>query len=532
MIAWVAALPVLLATLLLAGLRWPAARAMPACGAVTAVTALAYWRVPGWRVLAASAEAVAITISVLLILFGALFLVEQLRAAGAIRAIERALESLSPDPRIQVVLVAWLLGSFFEGASGFGAPPAITAPLLVALGFPSVLAVVLALAGDSVAVSFGAVGTPMLVGMAQGLEGAPGPVPAVGAIARRIALNDLFVGSLVPVLLVLTLTVGVGGRRGVLPGLRAAPFALVIGAVHLLAAAGVAYAIGPELPSLVGPLPGMLAALVLLRRGWLIPRDGWSPAFRATPRAEGAEPSPVGIGLALTPYALLVALLALTRTRELGLGPLLASVAVGWRDLFGTNINAQLQPLYSPCALFVAVTLLVPRLFRLPVTSLVTSARASLAKLRLAALPLLAAILTVRLFVHSGENAAGLPAMPIVLADVAASAAGDRWHLVAPWVGALGAFIAGSATFSNLLFAGLQQTIAGLHAHDPVDILALQGMGAAAGNIACIHNVVAASSVVGLVRAEGDVIRRAAPAMLAYLLCTSALGWLRAMASS
>lgn len=530
MTPWIAALPVLLATLLLAGLRWPAARAMPACGAVTALSALAYWRVPGWRVLAASLEAVAITLGVLLILFGALLLVEQLRAAGAVRAIERALERLSPDPRIQVVLVAWLLGSFFEGASGFGAPPAITAPLLVALGFPPVLAVVLALAGDSVAVSFGAVGTPMLVGMAQGLEGAPGPVPAVAAIARRIALNDLFVGSLVPVLLVLTLTVGINGGRGVLPGLRAAPFALAVGGVHLLAAAAVAYAVGPELPSLVGPLLGMLAALVLLRRGWLVPRDGWSPAFQSTLRAGSPERAPVGIGLALAPYALLVVLLAVTRTRELGLGPRLASVAVGWRELFGTNIHAQIQPLYSPCALFVAVSLLVPPLFRLPAASLVSSARASLGKLRLAALPLLAAIITVRIFVHSGENAAGLPAMPIVLATVAARAAGDSWHLAAPWVGGLGAFIAGSATFSNMLFAGLQQTIAGLHAHDPVEILALQGMGAAAGNIACIHNVVAASSVVGLTRAEGDVIRRAAPAMLVYLLCTSALGWLRAMA--
>lgn len=86
--AWIAALPVLLATLLLAGLRLPAARAMPACGVVTALSALVYWRVPGLRVLAASLEAVAITIGVLLILFGALLLVEQLRAAGAVRAIE------------------------------------------------------------------------------------------------------------------------------------------------------------------------------------------------------------------------------------------------------------------------------------------------------------------------------------------------------------------------------------------------------------------------------------------------------------
>jgi lactate permease len=144
------------------------------------------------RVLASFVEAGAITLGVLLILFGALFLVEQLRAAGAVRAIERWLGSLSPDPRLQVLLVAWLLGSFFEGAAGFGTPAAITAPLLVALGFSPLLAVVLALVGDSVAVSFGAVGTPVLVGMARGLAGAGASVtpsepaePARAPVASR-----------------------------------------------------------------------------------------------------------------------------------------------------------------------------------------------------------------------------------------------------------------------------------------------------------------------------------------------------------
>lgn len=536
MTALFAALPVLLATTLLVGLRWPASRAMPTCGALTALCALVYWGVSGSRIAAAGVEAVSITISVLLILFGALFLVEQLRAAGALRTIDRWLVGLSPDPRLQVLLVAWLLGSFFEGASGFGAPPAITAPLLVALGLPPVLAVVLALVGDSVAVSFGAVGTPLIVGMAQGLVGAPGTIPTVDAIAQRIALYDAFVGSSIPILLVLTLTIATSGRRGISPGLRAAPFALTIGLAHLVTSAIVAHTLGPELPSLIGPLVGMLVAIVLLRRGWLVPRDGWTlpsgmssaAATGASPRApvpEANEVPEVSIGRALLPYALLVALLAATRARAWGLGETLRSMTLGWNDVFSTGIRAELQPLYSPFAIFVLVTLLVPALFRMPAATLGHSTRTAWLRLRTAALPLFAAIVTVRIFVHSGENSAGLEAMPTVLAEVAAEAAGDVWPLVAPWVGALGSFVAGSATFSNMLFAGLQQGIATSHAHGSIDVLALQGMGAAAGNMVCIHNVVAASAVVGLSRAEGDVMRRAAPALIAYLVLASALGW-------
>lgn len=540
MTALIAVTPVLLATTLLVVARWPASRAMPACALVTAICAVFYWRVPSVYAAAAGAEALAITISVLLILFGALFLVEQLREVGAVDSIHRWLCRLSPDSRVQVLLVAWLLGSFFEGASGFGAPPAITAPLLVALGIAPIPSVVLALVGDSVAVSFGAVGTPMLVGMGRGLIGAPGAIPAVDEIARRLSVADLVTGTLVPACLVLTFTVMMKGRAGIAPGLRAAPFALTIGLVHLGTTALIAFGLGPELPSIIGPLVGMLTAIGLLRRGWLVPRDNWTierssptplaPSVAAPPTASGtstATKPPPKIGLALLPYGLLIGLLMVTRARSLGIGETLSHVSVGWQNVGNTGINATFEPLYSPGALFVVVALLVPALFKSPTSSLPRSAKVAWRKLGAATLPLLAAIVTVRLFVHSEVNTSGFEAMPLVLGRSAARFSGEFWPVVAPWVGALGSFIAGSATFSNLLFASLQQSVATLHQLDSVDILALQGMGAAAGNMTCIHNVVAASAVVGLSRAEGDVMRRAAPAMVVYLVSASVLGWLR-----
>ena len=137
---------------------------------------------------------------------------------------------------------------------------------------------------------------------------------------------------------------------------------------------------------------------------------------------------------------------------------------------------------------------------------------------------LLGAIITVRLFVHSGSNAADVAAMPLVLAQGLAAAGGEVWPLVAPWVGALGSFIAGSATFSNLLFALLQFEVAQQRGHVPERVLALQMVGAAAGNMVCVHNVVAACAVAGILGREGEVIRRTALPMAAYLLVAGALG--------
>jgi lactate permease len=530
MTSLIAALPIVLATVLLVGLRWPASRAMSACALVTVGAAAAHWQVPGVQIAAAVVEATTITLGVSLILFGAVFLVEQLRELGAMRTLQNWLSRTSSDLRIQVLLVAWLLGSFLEGAAGFGAPPAITAPLLVALGLSPVLSVALALIGDSIAVNFGAVGTPMMVGMAQGLIGASGDIPTPDVIGRRIAVTDLFIGTLVPALLVMTLTICQEGRRGFALGLRAVPIALVIGAAHLGTVVVVTHVLGPELPSIIGPLVGMLVAVFLLRRGWLVPGEQWPPPAAAVEPQDrdlvadpGATPR-FGVGRAALPYVLLVLLLAATRAPGLRLGESLRNVYVGWNDVFGTGIRAQLQPLYSPGAVFVLVTALTPALFRSPVASLWLSARGAWRKLSVAALPLFAAIVTVRVFVHSDGGGSGLAAMPLVLANVVADAAGNVWPLLAPWVGALGSFISGSATFSNLLFAGIQHNVAVAQGHDSVGVLALQGMGAAAGNMICIHNVIAASTVVGLSRAEGEVIRRTAPAMVVYLALATGVG--------
>lgn len=521
--ALVAALPILFALGLLVGLRWPAARAMPLCAAATAGVALWTWRVAPIRVAAAAVEAVWIAASILLIVFGALFLLALMRRTGAIATLQRTFAGISGDARVQAVLVGWVLGSFIEGAAGFGTPAAITAPLLIGLGFPPAQAVVVALVGDSTAVSFGAVGTPMVVGMGQGLADQPG-APAVAEIARQVALYDLALGTLMPVVLVLALTLATAGRAGWRLGWRAAPFAAAVGAAQASAAAAAAWLLGPELPSLAGPLVALAVAALLLRRGWLAPRVVWTLPPAPADEASPVEAPAMGPLRAFAPYLLLVALLVLTRVRALPIGEWLAGVEVGMRDIFATDISARLQPLYSPGAVFLACALLSAPLLRARARDLgavVGDAARVTAK---TAVALVAAIATVRVFIRSDVNAAGLDAMPLVLADTLAAGLGDVWPPVAPWIGALGAFIAGSATFSNMLFALFQYRVAEAAGFGATAILGLQSVGAAAGNMVCVHNVVAACAVAGILGQEGRIIRRTALPMAVYLLVAGLLG--------
>ena len=118
------------------------------------------WGVSGIRVFASSLQGLIITMGILWIIFGAIMLLNTLKYSGAIAKIREGFSNITNDRRIQVILIAWLFGCFIEGASGFGTPAAVAAPLMVAIGFPALAAVVFGMMIQSTPVSFGAVGTP------------------------------------------------------------------------------------------------------------------------------------------------------------------------------------------------------------------------------------------------------------------------------------------------------------------------------------------------------------------------------------
>lgn len=139
------------------------------------------------------------------------------------------------------------------------------------------------------------------------------------------------------------------------------------------------------------------------------------------------------------------------------------------------------------------------------------------------------AVPMVRIFINSGMNGADLMSMPMELATLVANAVGDAWPLVAPFIGALGSFISGSATFSNMMFSLFQFSVADQLQMNEQLVLSLQVLGANAGNMICVLNVVAAASVVGMVGKEGTIIRMTLGPMLFYAIATGGIGWIAIM---
>jgi len=170
-LALLAFLPILVVAVFLVILRWPASRAMPLSYLTVVILALFVWRISPAQIAAATVKGLIVTLTLLYIIFGAILLLNTLRQSGALRVIRQGFTGISPDRRIQVIIIAWLFGSFIEGSSGFGTPAAVAVPLLVGLGFPAMAAVVAGMIIQSTPVSFGALGTPVLVGLNSGLSG-------------------------------------------------------------------------------------------------------------------------------------------------------------------------------------------------------------------------------------------------------------------------------------------------------------------------------------------------------------------------
>lgn len=479
--------PIGLLLALLLGARWSAGAAGAAAAVLAAIVAVGGFGYGAGGIASALGgpflEALFQSATILWITFPALCIHEYQTANGGTALFGRALAGLSGDPRIIALLIAWFFALFMEGAAGFGTPIALAAPLLVALGFAPVKALVLAIIGNAAAVPFGAVGTPMVPLIAEtGLD--------PRALSVAVALLNASVGWMMAAILVRIASPDRSASEGGAVGWTAAAAAF-----FFVPAALLAWATGPELPSLGGALAGGVAFVLLVRHR--------SRSVGSNPA--GSLPSASALVRAALPYLVVVALILATR--------LIAPLATGLRGVeiawtLPGGFGGGVQPLHHPGTILLVAFLVAGMAGGRNRRLLPVAAGRALRRLPLVAVALVAVLTLARLMVHSG--------MIDLLAATAAATFGGGWPLVAPMLGALGAFVTGSGTASNILFGGFQASAAELAGVSPLLAAAAQAVGAAAGNLIAPHNIVAGAAAIGLIGREGEILRRTLPPALLY----------------
>lgn len=562
------------------GFKIKSGASMAAAWAAGFVLAVYIWGLDFRYAAAFSVYGFLVSFDTILIIFGAIFLLNVLLEFGYIKAIGAGFSNITNDRRVQILIIGWLFTSFIEGAAGFGTPGALAAPLLVGLGVPPFAACLSALIGSSTPTAFGAVGTPPITGFNTIVPAIVSAFPGVDPAAfgsqfySRLALTNIFTGTFIPIFLVMAVIASDGRIKGGLSGgngasgggypsggrgitslaltasfVKAAvpiiPLCIFTGAAFTVPVFLIATFVGPETASMLGALVGLALLIAAIKTGFLIPKDIWR--FRNDP-VVGSQPDEKNISLpkAWSPYIIIAVLLSAARLPFLPVKGWLNAPAntVTVNNIFGLDgVNWIFKPLNNP-GLFpfaaVAVICLAAHKFRGEKSrgpTLITILKRTAKQIKNASIALLFGVALVQLMrytnyavlaagsanVQAVGPEGGLDSMTSEVAKALVGAFGGMYPLISPFVGAFGAFVAGSNTVSNIMFMPLQFQAAVMIGLPAVMIAVSQSLGGAIGNMVCVHNVVAVTATTGADGSEGRLIAAAAPPCAAYCLMLSAI---------
>ncbi len=502
---------------------------------VVCILAYFVWGMPPNWVAAASIRGVLVATNILIIILGAIALYYSMRESGALRRISNAIINLNPDRRVQVSL-AWFIAAFVEGIAGFGTPGALVGPLLVSIGFPAKIAVPLVLILNSTPVSFGVIGIPTVAGIGYTLD-----IPSVNAalstagidywhwinhmVTTSVASIHGLIGIFVPVLAVTFVVKWSGGKlRDII---EAVPSALLGGLLFVVPFFLIAYFTGPELASVLGALIGMAIYTLLLKKGLFNFKKRYTfPDEMSTDIAEPEKP-PVSYGMfrACLPYILISLILILTKVIPQVNTFCASNGILAFDNILGSSASFAFKFMQNPGIYLIIIVLLSHLIFKMSRVQIKATWKNTIKSLAPAAVALWFAVALSQIMILSGNNPSQMDSMVSIIANAAAGA-GQIYPVISPFVGILGAYMAGSNTVSNIMMVGFQYETAALLNIPRTIIVALQDIGGAVGNMICVHNVVAVCATVGIIGQEGSVIRRNLLPCLIYGLVAGIIGFI------
>jgi len=545
LLAFVASIPILFTIIMMAVFSLPAKKVMPFAWLISVVIAYFIWYVDVNHILASTIYGFLSAFNILIIIFGAVLILNTMKTSGAMTAINRGFSHISNDKRVQLIIIGWMFVSFIEGAAGFGTPAALAAPLLVGLGFPPLAAVMITLVMDSTSVSFGAVGTPIIGGISavmqdiySGQYGHDAWLSFIHEVSVWSALFHFIPGTLVPLIGICMLIIYFGKKEQRFKHIaEIIPFAVFSGLAFTVPYVTTALLLGPEFPSLLASIIGLIIIIsatkykiLIPKSNWdLIPKNSWPDYWKGSEVIAMSEEknTHMPVWKAWIPYVLIALILIATRIPHLNIKGFLLNQKIEWTNILGTGINYSLPYLYLPGTIpFMLVALIMILIYKMPISKVKTAWIGTAKQLTGAAIALFFAVAMVQVMVQSEINLKGIDSMMIIMSTAASRIAGEAWILASPLIGVLGAFMSGSNTVSNILFAAFQYEVAQQVNIPPAIVLALQNVGGAIGNMICVHNVVAACAVVGLIGREGIIIRRNFIPVLIYSAIVSIIAML------
>lgn len=404
--------------------------------------------------------------------FGAFVILNILRTTGAIEDVKTAIAHISDDRRVQVIIIGLLLPIFLEGAAGAGAPAAIAAPFLVAIGVNPIVAIALALLGDATPCSWGGAGLTTIVGGSALTQAGISTVALNSAMVGRIHMFGVIIIPFIMIAMVF-------GRRGFK---NIIGYLLYAGIGTGLVMFGISNYVGAEVTSMGTGLIGILLSFIYVKTVGIKTPD----EFRF--KYEGKAKSQYGPMRAISPYLYMLVLLPVIRYG------VPAFVDNGFALMCTFGYIVWVDVVIMICGLLGAYTLGLK-------TSDVTKIYGETAKLMMPVLVTMGSLLIVAYIMQSNNTG-----MIRLIASTTADFAGVFYPSAAVLIGASGAFVTGTGLGSNIMFADMHIHASQVLSINPITVFAGQNAGASLGNLVCPNNTVAACATVGMVGRENEVM--------------------------
>ena len=520
MFALLAFLPILFCVVAMAAFNWPAKVALPISWALACIFGFFFWKMDVVSLVAYSVSGLLNSLDVLIIVMGAILVMNTLKRSGCMSTINNGFKLVSKDARVQAIIIGFMFCSFIEGAAGFGTPAALAGPLLVSLGFPPVAAATVALICDSVAVSFGAIGTPV----AQAILCLDPEVATEGytsSLSLWSAIPHAIAGIFVPFMAVAFMCKFFSKERSFKPALEVLPFAVFAGLCFTVPFTLVAIFFGYEFPSILGALFGLPITVFAAKKGFLVPKtcwgfgdeSQWDESWKSTVTPEPPKESNMSLIHAWVPYVIIALLLVVTRIPALNLKQLLQSdwFTIRFPEIMGVENTAYtLKWGYLPGTIFILVAIVTVFIHRMNKEEVKDAWLDSFKQVGGAAVAIVFGLALVQIMRYSGSNEVGgegMKSMIFYMAEELSKVGKGLYIIFSPLIGVLGSFVSGSNTVSVTLFTNLQYQSASNLDLNTVMIVAMHIICGAIGNMICVNNAVAACATVGTSGREGKIIR-------------------------
>lgn len=447
------------------------------------------------------------------IVLAAVFLYNISVASGSFTVIRESIEHITVDRRIQALLIAFCFGAFLEGSAGFGAPVAITAGMLIGLGFMPIYAASICLLANTAPVAFGGIGIAVVTaGQLTNLD--------PDTLSRMIGHQLPFIALIIPLWLVIIIA-GWRGAKAIWPAIT------VCGVAYALTMFLSASYLGPALPDILSAIVTLICLIVLLR--FWQPKEVWRfPHERDTEIAQSKTTySRSEIVRAWMPFLILIVFVinwAFSGTQAL-LGRYTVKIPFGaLHEAIVANghtitVNYTFAWLAAAGTGIALAAILSAILMRMPVKMILHVAWQTLVELKRPLMTIAAIVGFAYVANFSGITAT---------ISLALASTGHFFPLVSPLLGWIGVFITGSDTSSNALFGGVQYNTATSLGINPVLTVGSNSSGGVAAKMISPQSIAVAAAATGLVNQEGRLFRRVVPHSIAIVSIICLIAYVQA----